>query len=511
VTLSVKYCPIDTVLKSLSKQSGIDVEEQGELSSEKLTLFVKGVPCNVVLAQISSVIGAQWKNLSGMRVIERNDQERDALSSYLKAEDLVLRKPAEEELEGALARVRAQDETQTEANTSGGGSPLPTFRGRVSASRNRAEMEDRIGLVLENASQSDLDEFWQGTYASDVIGAPTKQDSPLHRPRRDSFSSGGTSIVFGIYDYYGGHTLVVGSSTFPGVVKDYNVPALLRPEGSLASTALGKDALAWPSFDLDDSEGAFNAPMKDEQKPRFGFGVEPAGAKAVVLETQSDLLERFFKETGIPVVADGFRTSLPLDTKPPSGTTPLDWLKSLSGSTGCFVQIKDGVATVRQGGYWRLPEYEIPESSLATMAGDPARLTLVDYANFFAGLTPAQASIFRSATPPEIGFQTSNLVDSIPALRFIGSLSSSFPVNGRPVPVTELGSDSERLAGEAMAESILFGKLWSRSPSSETGRVILASIAPTNVEGPEGTVSGVLLKLTAPIGETVEYEVPLKL
>jgi hypothetical protein len=519
VTLSIKYGAIDAVLKSISRQSGVDIESSGPISSAKLTIFVKDVPCNLVLDKIASVLGAEWKNLSGIRFVNWESGFSKEEAKYVAAEDKELRTHAEEDLTAILSRIEAENNASSGADgaTNPGSSPLP-FGGPPGQFLNRAMMADQIGKVLSSASQSDIDLFWKGTFASVEVGPDNTPPPRTPGVRRRPIARGSSdpAMVYARYDYYGTHSLQIGSSRYPMVSQRFEIPPHLQPEGDLAQTKFGKAVLAWSQTDVDKDDPLFNEAIDDNTVPKVGFGAVQ-GHKSTpqtdeaTLKTQSDLLERFFKLSHVPVVADGFRTSLPQGVEEPKGQTSVAWLKSLASLAGSYVRIEDGIASVRQGGFWRLPEYEVPESVLKPMETNAAKLTLVDYARFFGGLTPSQARAFQSSNPPEVAFPTAFLSDSIPALRFISSLSSNFPVNGQPVPIGQLGGDSRTLLAESVADSVFSGKLWTKTDPSLQSKIVTVSLKPANVQQPEGTVPGVVLEILLPIGQTIDYEIPLPL
>ena len=217
------------------------------------------------------------------------------------------------------------------------------------------------------------------------------------------------------YDIDGTHFLQVGSSTFPVVQTRFEVPTMLAPNDELKKTEFGKAILSWPKTDVDPSDPVFSTPFKDDSVKRFGFstaekGTDPNAAPEILLRTQTELLEKFNKLTGISVVADGFRVPLASTLQDPTGATAADWLKSLEEHTGAFVRMEDGLAEVRQGGFWRLQKYEVPESTLEPLeeAAKADTATLQDYASFFYALTPAQARGFQATNPSKTAIPIAN-------------------------------------------------------------------------------------------------------
>ena len=65
ITLTATYSEAEDVMKSISKQTGADIEATGPLAASNLTLFVKDKPCNVILADIATVLGDNGPNTPG--------------------------------------------------------------------------------------------------------------------------------------------------------------------------------------------------------------------------------------------------------------------------------------------------------------------------------------------------------------------------------------------------------------------------------------------------------------
>jgi hypothetical protein len=520
VTLSVKYDPVDLALKAISKQAGVDLETSGSMGNAKLTIFVKGVPTNLLLEQIASVLGGQWEDLSGVRFFRFSRPFTDEESAYLAAEDKQLKSRAQEDLDNIIRRLQAESDASAapDSPNTPGSSPLPFRAGPPGLGMNRAMLADQIGKVLAGASESELDEFWKGDYASIEIGADNSRPArvPGGRLRSQPRGSSDPGMVFARYDVYGTHNLQVGSSRFPVVSQRFDLPPFVRPEDTLAATKFGKEVLGWPQLTVDPADTLFNEPISDVSAPKVGFGAAAKHEDASQdqdrpLHTQSEILEQFFKLSNIPIVADGFRISLPQTVAEPKGSTAIAWLNSLSSQSGCFIRIQDGFADVRQGGFWRLAQYEAPESVLRALEANASKLKFIDYANFFGSLTPAQARAFQSSTPPKVDFPTAFVEDSIPALRFLDTLSSNFPVDGRAVPLADLGGNSQALLGQAVADSVFSGKLWTKWDGATPPKAVEVAVRPANVQQPEGTVSGVSLQIILPLGQTITYDIPIPL
>jgi hypothetical protein len=527
IKLSVKYGQLESVLKDISKQAGVPVQASGPITGTKLTIFVDNLPSGELLDRIACVLGGEWRNTNAGRMLAYSSATQNDMDRYLAAEDKFMRARAEQDLSSIIKRAEMEkeaaenrantDATDSSTNEPNEAPPLPLRNRLGGLGMNRAVLADQIGKVLSDAGGGDLDEFWQGQYASVEMGPQSFPNVMLPglRRRAPNRPSNDPSMVYARYDLYGSHLLQIGSSRFPVVPQRFEVPALLVPESELADTSFGKSILAWGKLDADPSDPVYGIAIEDKSIRRFGFGVadknsNPAVPEDPVLETQSDLLEKLYKLSKVPIVADGFRTTLPGTTTDPTGKTVLEWLKSLNDRTGAFVRLEDGVIAVRQGGFWRLKQYEIPEAAIHTMEANSANLTLADYTTFYASLTPAQARGTQGANPPEVTFPIAQMADSVPALRLIGSLSSDFPTTGSPVAVQDLSSDSQQLVYQAIAESVFEGKLWTKTDPSLPAKAFAVVIRQGDIQQPQGMVPGTTLQIILPIGESVQYDIPIR-
>ena len=199
---------------------------------------------------------------------------------------------------------------------------------------------------------------------------------------------------------------------------------------------------------------------------------------------------------------------MPPNPTPRADTTALAWLKSLQTSDKCYVRIEDGVAMVRHGNFWRLRQQEIPEELIQPMVSKADSLSLMDYANFVAALTPVQAATLLDPKPVVLGFSLDPVEYCLPALRFLGSLST-LPANNAPLAYGSLSSTQQALFNETLLESGFTGGNWTGAgPGFDPKQyAFLIRQYPVTVNG--RVVPGVSLFFGSSTQNGVAFNVPL--
>ncbi|HWD38802.1 MAG TPA: hypothetical protein VG944_08135 [Fimbriimonas sp.] len=542
ITMSVKYGRIDDVFKQLSKSSGVSIRASSNISDAKLAIFVKDFPCGQLLDDIASVLGYTWSSQDGVLILAPTQGQKSSLSNYLDAEDKKLRQKEVADSK-ALADISGGTLAQFTEALSGKGqgddqnanqdTPPPT----PTSLEGGMDENFAIGKMFHDFSSADWDSLWKGqvfytalpqTQPSNEVQAGSEQQQSqtedgqrirLRRPRRRMIEQAvDSNLILVRYDVYGTHRLQNVRPPRTEANQQFEMPAMTSPEGDLAQLPFGESVLAWPSLDAATNDPAFAAvtatqagipkTLGEEGEPGTGqtYGESKRFSQDQTQETAtvSDQLETFFNKTGIPVVADAFRVTVPPRT---GGQTALDWLKNIQEVDHCFIRVEDGAVLVRHGGFWRLRQYEIPEKMIADMAAKKSP-TLSDYAQFLSQLSPAQAASLRATNRPFLGFETSSVSAAIPGLQFLGSIGNV--PSDTPVPFRELNSQQQQLFLNAIFEGLFAGGTWKGAGPGANSNNYGFLLSGVNVQREAGLVTGTSLLFGSSRNDGITFEVALK-
>jgi hypothetical protein len=114
---------------------------------------------------------------------------------------------------------------------------------------------------------------------------------------------------------------------------------------------------------------------------------------------------------------------------------------------------------VRHAHFWSDRGTEIPEDAIRPMIDKGKNLTVMDYANFAAGLTPAQLVPLTDFSPPILGFPVDVMQSCIPALRFLGTVGTAFTPNV-PMRYSNLSGGAQQLFTDAIYGGLFMGGSW---------------------------------------------------
>jgi len=281
------------------------------------------------------------------------------------------------------------------------------------------------------------------------------------------------------------------------------------PAGALAKLPFGKEVLAWDQTPPSDGDLTKLALKAGETRSKNSDG----------LFSISDFLEKAFDETGVPIVADAFRT--PSQSKDLNrGVGPVSsWLAVLKKENHLFTRFEDGFILVRHGGFWRLRKFETPEDMLAPLEAkaEKGKLTLDDYAGFVSKLTPEQTRPFRIPDSAIVRFDTHPIEAGLPALLFYASLDSRSIARAQQsgIAFDQLGSAQRQLFVDAALEGLFYGAT-STSFSIQLMRLANAGDARglgfimrrSSDSGTGENVGGESLLFGANLNESSTYQIP---
>lgn len=504
VTVEMKIAPVGDVLKSIAKQAKVSVEPSMGLTDLKVTIFVKQLPAGLVLDKIANVLGCAWKDEKGLEIMVMSQDEKNQRLKYLDKEDAQFRAEAEKSarnIANAAATAGSFDEfvqnfakDQPDQGAAPGG-PIHFHRPQRAApsGQSASPATYALGKVWANWSPSDWTAFWNGAICSAEMvpeGPPAQDPNRANQRVRPV-----PQYIFARYDVYGDHELqfaIPPNGSVPRVAFDEKQ---MRPTGEMADTPFGREVLAWPDLSGAEKAESFTRDLAAPAAP---------GPDGPIM--MADQLESLHVRSAVPIVADAFRNQVRSDRRV-SGSNAASWLASLQDVDQCFVRVEDGVAMVRHGRFWRLRQWEIPESLIQPLAHRADRLSLMDYATFLSELTPAQAATLSSLTPPVLDFPTEQIAYAIPALRFLGSLGSA-PAVGTPIQYAQLGSNSQPMFMEAVVGALFGGGSWTSSGLAANPARYAFVLKSADVMDEGKLVPGVILLFGTSPEDAVKYTVP---
>ena len=469
VTISAKNMPVDDAVSILSKQSGLRLNVSVPFRDLKVTLFVKNQPAGLILDKLADVLDCRWDSQANIYFLVRPRDEDRKIDAFLAAEDAEWRSGAQSDAEklANAATGSYSDFLQTmgksidDAAAQGNPGPDPNLGGRRRMGPmhepllNRTNMESyAAGQLYRTLSDSAVSDLWAGQVLQTYL--PGSDQSRGHGP-----------LLLIRYDAYGSHDLEMLVPPQPALERPFMVPTNLAPTTSLAQLPFGKELEAWPNLSAADDD-VLNLPI--QQNRPFGrppasdeeyqpYMIQRMGSQPTL--SMADQLQELAEKSGVTVVADGFRTAIEPNKRPVAGADVKGWLNSLVKTYGDYVKVEDGVVMARHGGFWRLRQYEIPESAFAPLE-KKKELTLDDYIGFASQLSDAQAESLRSINPPVTAFSTEVIRNALPALRFVAALGQT-PASGVAVPYEAMNEGLRTQFVNAVEQALFWGGNWKGS------------------------------------------------
>lgn len=446
ITAHLKLVSLPAALKELSKESGVPLESANSMAKLKVTVLVKEVSAGLTLARLADLFHAEWKaSGDGYRISVPNEwTSREA--SYVTLEDKERRKDAEATIRGlmdgaSIPYASIADEIQSGRAK---GEHLQNLK------RSQSAGQYLLGSMFNRLSSAEWKEFWQGRtmrMADFLPDAPPKsngdpkarqqgvrtgiimRDDPPPGQKPTETKPAGTKVrVSATFDPITGR-LRTNEDAGASVVRMDALITKPFPDGDLAKTPFGREVLAW--MRIEDDNEALKASLS---------GVPPAGEYFRDQSSMADLLAWLHDKTGVPVVADAFRTPMRSMSAAPNIAT---WLRNLVSSNGAFVRTTNGFVMVRHGAFWRLREWEIPEERFAAIEKSKTP-TLDAYADFAGSLSLTQAAPFRF-NAVLTRFDPTPLRNAMTPLRFYSTLSAAerkAAISGSRLPFARLSGAS---------------------------------------------------------------------
>jgi hypothetical protein len=517
VSIELQNEPLDQAIKLLAKKSGKQIEAATGIADTKVTVFAKDVPVGFLLDKIASVLDYTWKKDESWLILSQTSEESNQISTMLDLEDSLNRQQAE-----ALAEKTANsaggtyDQFVQLMNASDSDDQGASAQPQAAAVVQTQPMHHlpitlwqatpqtyAIGQLFRTWSSSAWDTFWNGTVAYVVNVVPENQRSTN---RRNTASPTEDQLIMARFDKYGARTLEFAVSPNNAPMRTYAIPSFLQPVAKAADLPLAKEVSKWPNLS-ESKDPVLDTPLPAAPRPTDQdlSIVAPTSTPPV---TMADQLKELWQATGVPIVADGFRTQMAVGQRPISGETARAWLTTLQQRDSAFVRVEDGVVMARHGGFWRLRQYEIPESVLRPLDDSSDHLTVADYVAFVSGLTDPQMASLRAIDPPVVKFSLGRIKDSLPALRFLGSLGQLPPV-GQAVRYSEIGASSQSLFLSAVLDASFVGGKWMGSGIGRDPSRYGFMIGNANVPAIGGLAPGYSFLFGSSQGNGVQYQVAL--
>ncbi|AIE85629.1 hypothetical protein OP10G_2261 [Fimbriimonas ginsengisoli Gsoil 348] len=494
--------PLKQAVKDLSKDAGFTLEAATVIWPLKVTILVKDQPIGTVMDRVAGVFHGEWKRDGDLYRLSIPSEWRNSESAFVEAENKERRREAEEAIEPLMAGAavpyqQVMDELKKPVDPKAKNSKRPLYE-KVSAPENYL-----LGYMFRRMTQAQWQQFWGGRTMSTVDFLPA-DDSASKQPattaptrtRRNGTTSGAAGPkairATASYDPLTGH-LALNEANIGTAGRLIDRP---YPSGELAKLPFAKEVLEWNRGEEDSTE--LGKPVNGSPKRPY-FGGQASAA---------DVLEWLHDQSGVPIVADAFRTYVNV---PNSGATISARLNSFKQANNGFMRIDKGFVSFRYGGFWRLKTMEAPEEYFAAIEKS-ATPKLDDYADLALKLSDLQVLPFRVGAGL-LKVDPEPLRTALPALRFYGSLSSGqrrTASAGQPLQFGALSVGSRELFLYAMEDPSgqRAGRplnLQDPSVAQSLGFLMTSTTAPRG-----GVVSAAISMLfgTRP-GEGVRYMVPI--
>jgi len=469
VTAKFATTPLPTILKALSKDSGVPIEATMSMSPLKATVLVKDQPVGVVMARLADVFHGEWRQSGDLYRLSIPSDWSTRESAFIRAEDDAQRKEVYTTLRALMAGTNVPyDRVMQDLND-----PKTSAARKEELGRVRTPSAYLLGYTFAHLSNAQWQTFWAGkpVRASVFVRTPNQQVVPPPNASADQTASTqvqrrlpqfpGRGLPPGQQGQQGQQEAGAASqginvrafasynpltgelkSSENGIGARANVaPSLVAhpfPEGELASLPFGKEVLLWSR--VEEESPILKTPVS---------GPLPAGTYFNGQHSLGDILTWVHEKTNVSIVADAFRVSV--RTLNASGTVA-SVLEGLANSNHEFLRTENGFVMMRHGGFWRLKTLELPEDAYQRIeTAKPPKLD--DYATFAANLKPAQCLAFRVPNAVLTRFDPEPLRSGMPALRFYATLSGSerqAALAGRALPFVRLSSSAQELFAEAL-------------------------------------------------------------
>lgn len=436
VTLSIANRPVSEVLKVIATKTKSPLTVLKSVADARVTVYVEDEPAWIVLDKIADVLMGEWNpaDPGGFRLSVPNETT-SYRRTYIEREAKIAREP----IELLIAELAKSADTPF---------PLLDVRRRAleaelataKSSSRKKEIQEQLdalalkldptryslGMLFRTIRPASLEAFWQGkTLYAQLPGTATRpnrrgrgrngggaqgdaqggaqgdqaDDAAQDTPQR----AGPSAHLFVKFDPLTDTLKLSGKASVPTA----KAKLQLDP-ASLSQQTFGRMIAGWPSIQPDESD------RRTKESARVTLDNRSSG-------TLADALGLFHEQTHIPVVADGSRRLFTLDA---SGSTLASFATNFSRATGAYVKVAGRFLEVRHPKFWRMVDYEVPESKFDVIEEKAvkANLTLDDYATFLTGLTQKQILYVCSNVPQKFKFESDPLRSAWPAIVAYASL-----------------------------------------------------------------------------------------
>ncbi len=395
VTLAIKGQPVNDAIRELGKGAGVSAMAVQNIWDLKVTVFCKDEPAGPVMQQLANVLGAEWTKDGEVYRLGFGRLAQQQRSAFEQGEARLMRERIEK---GMVAY------TQLAAVNPNAPKPSAESKPRIDA-LTKDPSAILFGQMLGSMSSSQAAAFWRGEVRTYVPQSPARADSSPVIPDE-------SKRIVARFDPY-----LVSVERNPGRDASLITSSLIlfeRPVSALASMPFARDLLGWPA--------GSEIPAND---PRFKKSASNPTSKAsdffVRRPVMDDHLEALHRSTGVAVVGDSF--SVP-QTGAAGGGDVQGWVNSVR-SMRSDAKVSAGVVGVRHRGFWRLRQFELPDSQVAfyEQLAKIEPLTLDHYAALAGRLKPAHASALMLENAVSLNFDTTPFSAMMPALQFYGQLT----------------------------------------------------------------------------------------
>jgi hypothetical protein len=446
VTAKLPMVPLPRAMKELSKAAGFTLEASPAMSRLKVTVLVKDLPVTQVMTGLASVFHGEWTRDGELYRLSVSSEWRNQESAFLLAEDKAQRKEAEAAIAPLIAAT-AIPYSQVLTELKKPEEPGKPNEKRALYQRVASPEMYLLGSTFRKLNTAGWNAFWEGRPLS-VTDMLAPEEVPATQPpqgqetrgqelgQRNGRAARRAAIVARMIRATASYDPLNGSLSLNGVGGSNGGGGKLiehpYPTGELAALPFGKEVLAWQ--------------QSGESTPALDKSVSspvPKSQYYLGRYSMADALVWLHEASGVPIVADAFRTPV---TIPGGGGSVASRLNALRQANSAFLRIDHGMVMMRHGGFWRLKAVEAPEETFARIEGSKS-VSLDDYADLAARLTDLQYLPFR-ANAALLKVDPEPIRIGLPALRFYASLGSAdraLAKASKPIPFSKLGGASRQL------------------------------------------------------------------